>query len=247
MGLLKIAGLPVQHDGSPAVFLEGGVQVTSSHFEGEQIMAWATFAQLKRRKRERRRELITETARELFAQKPFKEVTVREIARTAGVSVGTIYNYYSSVGELFVDVFLENGREIIQLMDEALEDKNPGAFRRVCHAYILYLSGNITFFQIMSHFIIGGVLSEDARPKLNECMRAVIDRFEETVRLAGIHTNTRIAAHTLFSALNGIMISYIRNPDGISDELKQHTSRLTDKMTSIFESWNPPASSTQVK
>lgn len=209
-------------------------------FEGKHIMVWASFAHLKRRKRERRKELIADTARDLFAQKAFKEVTVREIARTAGVSVGTIYNYYSSVGELFVDVFLENGREIIQLMDAALEDRSPGAFRRVCHAYVIYLSGNMTFFQIMSHFIIGGVLSEDARPKLNECMRAVMDRFEQTVRLAGIHTNTRLAAHTLFCALNGIMISYIRNPDGISDELKQHTFRLTDKMSSIFESWNAP-------
>ncbi|MFP3980346.1 MAG: TetR/AcrR family transcriptional regulator [Desulfobacterales bacterium] len=210
-------------------------------------MVWATFTQLKLWKRERRRELITETARELFAQKAFKEVTVREIARAAGVSVGTIYNYYSSVGELFVDVFLKNGREIIQLMDEALEDKSPGTFKRVCQAYIRYLCGNITFFQIMSHFIIGGVLSEDARPQLNECMRAVMDRFEKTVRLAGIHTNTRIAAHTLFCALNGIMISYIRDPDGISDELKQHTARLTDKMASIFESYNPPADPARIQ
>ncbi|MBS3732402.1 MAG: TetR/AcrR family transcriptional regulator [Desulfobacterales bacterium] len=199
-------------------------------------MALKTLEQLKVEEREARRKLIADTARELFAQKEFQEVTVREIAKAAGVSVGTIYNHYANLGELFLDVFLESGRQITRLMDKALEGNRPGAFRRVCRVYINYLNDNMTFFQMMSRFILGGGLSEEATPKLNQSMRSMMDRFENAVRMASIQTDTRISAHALFSALNGIMISYARYPGRTTEELKQHTLRLTDTVASIFES-----------
>jgi len=199
-------------------------------------VALKTLEQLKVEEREARRKLIADTARELFAQKEFQEVTVREIAKAAGVSVGTIYNHYANLGELFLDVFLESGRQITRFMDKALEDKRPGAFRRVCRVYINYLNDNMTFFQMMSRFILGGGLSEEATPKLNKSMRSMMDRFENAVQMAGIQTETRISAHALFSALNGIMISYARYPGRSTEELKRHTLRLTDTVASIFES-----------
>lgn len=201
-------------------------------------MAMKTLEQLKAEEREARRRLIADTARELFSRKVFREVTVREIAKSAGVSVGTIYNHYSSLDAVFLDVFLESARDITELMDGALRKKGPDAFRHFCRTYVGYLNDNMTFFQMMSRFILGGGLSRQATQKLNQSMRSMMDRLEEAVRRAGVETESRIAAHALFSALNGIMISYARYPGRTPEEIRRHTLRLTDKISAVFQA-NP--------
>ncbi|MFW6081397.1 MAG: TetR/AcrR family transcriptional regulator [Desulfosalsimonas sp.] len=198
-------------------------------------MALKTLEQLKVEEREARRRLIADAARELFTQKEFREVTVREIAKSAGVSVGTIYNHYSSLDELFLDVFLESGREITRLMNMALADESPEAFRRLCRMYINYLSENMTFFQMMSRFILGGGLSENAAKRLNEIMRPMMDRLEQGVRLAGIKKETRKSAHAVFSALNGIILSYARYPGRDQEEIRIYMLELADTVAANFE------------
>ncbi len=55
-------------------------------------------------KAERKKKLIRETAREVFIRKGFKDVTMKDIAQTAGISRGGLYLYYSSTEELLLDV-----------------------------------------------------------------------------------------------------------------------------------------------
>ncbi len=56
-------------------------------------------AMAKRRKRQ-----ILSAAREVFSQKGFAEATTAEIAQQAGVSEGTIYNYFESKRDLLVSL-----------------------------------------------------------------------------------------------------------------------------------------------
>lgn len=51
---------------------------------------------------EQRREQILEAALDVFSQKGFDKSTVPDIARQAGIAVGSIYNYYPSKRDLFV-------------------------------------------------------------------------------------------------------------------------------------------------
>src|SRR2546423_12255503 len=51
-------------------------------------------------KKQRTRELIAETARQLFAARGFERVTVAEIARAAEVSEQTVFNYFPTKEDL---------------------------------------------------------------------------------------------------------------------------------------------------
>ncbi|MBW1897792.1 MAG: TetR/AcrR family transcriptional regulator [Deltaproteobacteria bacterium] len=192
------------------------------------------FLHLKRKERDERRRLILESARDLFARKDFLKVNVREIAKAAGVSVGTIYNYYADLNELFLDIFLKSAEEITEILDQENKEEFP-SFERLCKIYISYLNQNMTFYQMMGHFMLGGELSPKPTKKLNHIMRLLMDRIEGSVRAMGTQKDTRIVSHALFSALNGIMISYARYPGRNAEEIRRHTLKLAGIIAKVFE------------
>lgn len=197
-------------------------------------MPVATLEVLREREREVRRELILSAARKLFADKDFRSVTVREIAKRAGVSPGTIYRYYENLDELFLDVFFAGAREITERLDEEYEKKSDCSLLRFCEIYIGYLNENMTFYQMMGHFMLGGNFSPNATERLNPIMRELMNRVEGIVKEAGLKGETRLVSHALFSSLNGIMISYAQYPGRSLDEIRRHTLRLSRIVAASF-------------
>lgn len=53
-----------------------------------------------------KREAIIEAARDLFAKQGYEETTIAEIARAAGVGVGTVYLYFENKRQILIEVSL---------------------------------------------------------------------------------------------------------------------------------------------
>jgi AcrR family transcriptional regulator len=77
---------------------------------------------LRERKKQRTRQLLSETARRLFSERGFEQVSIAEIAREAEVSEQTVFNYFPSKEDL-VYSGLETFEE--QLLS-AIRDRPPG-------------------------------------------------------------------------------------------------------------------------
>jgi AcrR family transcriptional regulator len=60
----------------------------------------ATEIGLRERKKQQTRQLLTDTARRLFAERGFENVSVSEIARVADVSEATVVNYFPTKEDL---------------------------------------------------------------------------------------------------------------------------------------------------
>ncbi|MEU4113857.1 TetR/AcrR family transcriptional regulator [Kitasatospora sp. NPDC028055] len=58
---------------------------------------------LRELKKQQTRELLADTAMGLFAEHGFERVTVAEVARAAGVSPNTVFNYFPTKEDLFFD------------------------------------------------------------------------------------------------------------------------------------------------
>ncbi len=193
-----------------------------------------TLTELRAQEKEARRKLIREAACQLFATTDFKQVTVRQIARQAGLGVGTIYNYYDSLDDLFLDIFLKNAEEITSLLDTAATG-GPPPLTELCRLYVNYLNEHLTFYQMMSHFMLTGDLDTRGTERLNRTMRRMLDRIESVVRQTrGDNADTRMLAHALFAALNGIMISYARYPGRSDQEIQTHTRALSEILGAVF-------------
>ena len=64
---------------------------------------------------------IFNSGRELFYSKGFKETNVSDIAKMAGIGVGTFYNYYSSKEKLFLEVYIKENEQVKKRIVESLD------------------------------------------------------------------------------------------------------------------------------
>jgi AcrR family transcriptional regulator len=82
----------------------------------------------KRLTREQRETQILEAATKIFASKGFRAATTKEIATQAGVSEGTIYNYFDSKYDLLIAMSQRLALESLQQLDHLPPQEDVRAF-----------------------------------------------------------------------------------------------------------------------
>ncbi|MEU7884878.1 helix-turn-helix domain-containing protein [Microbispora bryophytorum] len=77
---------------------------------------------LRERKKRETRQRIADVAMGLFLQRGFDNVTVAEVARAADVSVNTVFNYFRTKEDLFLD----RGEESEDMLARAVRERRAG-------------------------------------------------------------------------------------------------------------------------
>jgi AcrR family transcriptional regulator len=70
--------------------------------------------------KQRTREKILESARQLFNERGYEGATVRDIARAAGMSTGAVFASFADKAELFDEIVATDYRELESQMSEAM-------------------------------------------------------------------------------------------------------------------------------
>ena len=78
------------------------------------------------RKRERMRQIIIKAAYEAFTEQSYDSVNMDEIADTALLSRATLYNYFDTKETLFLEVGIENYKQMQGLLPQVLEIEPRG-------------------------------------------------------------------------------------------------------------------------
>ena len=71
--------------------------------------------------RDQARRSILEAARKLFLERGFEAANLDEVAQRAGVAKGTIYRYFDSKAELYVEVLVWNADAFVERMRHTLD------------------------------------------------------------------------------------------------------------------------------
>lgn len=194
-----------------------------------------TLMELKKHDRERRREIVLAAAQELFSKRGISGVNMRDVARKAGVSVGFIYRYFSGRTDIFVELFEAGVGEVLERIDAEVEPEDPRPLRSLARTYVNFLHENMMFFQMMSHFMLEGKLSDKALDRVNGVLRRILDRVETIFSREGGMENSRILAHGFFAAMNGVMISLVNYPGRTRQQIRSRTLLLAETIADRFE------------
>ncbi len=192
------------------------------------------YRKLKERERAARRTAIIEAAERVFARKPFDQVSIRDIAREAGISHALIYRYFADKQSLFVEAFLRGVEELMPLIDKAAGK----GLEAVAETYLKFLVEHDELFRMMTHFMLDGTLKGESLTKLNAVARSLLDRlncfFEKEEKEKNSTKQQRLLAHAFFAALNGVLISFRDYPGRKRKEVLMHMGKLGNIIAQNF-------------
>ncbi len=189
-----------------------------------------SFGKLREQEREARRGIIIAAAERVFATKPFDQVSIRDIAREAGISHPLIYRYFPDQQALFLEAFLRGAGELLIRIDSA----EKGGIEAIAEIYLRFLIDNDQYFRMMTHFMLDGSLGEEQIERLNDMERKLLDRLDRFFAEKGKRKDSRKLSHSFFAAMNGVLISFRNYPGRSRDDVTGHILELGRIIASRF-------------
>jgi len=193
-----------------------------------------TFAHVKSEAKLVRQALIIEAAERVFAVKPFNKVSIRDIAREAGISHASIYRYFPDQQSLFVEAFLQGAGEIGDTLEKLIESSETPDILKIGKVYVTYLMDNDQYFRMMTHFMLDGSLSVEKIEKLNAAERRIFDQFDRLFKKLKKPEPVRLLSHAFFAALNGVLITLRNYPGRTSIAVRQHMLNIAHVIAGSF-------------
>ena len=169
---------------------------------------------------------IIKIAAKLFSEKSFHDVTMDEIAEKVGVAKGTIYLYFSSKDNLYLEILEHTFGSIESLLEKEVNTASlaPEKLKKVLAIVIKFYRENIDVLKILSrdetHLIQEHHdLTEKWRLRRIELYEKIINKgIKEGSFKTG---NTELAALILYGAVGAVMVFYDldKSPEAIAEEL----------------------------
>jgi len=130
-----------------------------------------------------RKNRIMEEAKKLFAEKGYHPVTMEEISEACGVAKGTVYLYFDSKADLFVEIFVAAHRDIIEQVRKIINSGKgfEEAISGVFDYFERFMRGD-GFFMRFGKFqkrMEGSNIPFECFQKINELVIEMIESFEE--------------------------------------------------------------------
>ncbi len=129
-----------------------------------------------------RKKQIMEKAKVLFAKKGYHSVTVDEVAQSCGVAKGTLYLYFDSKANLFIEIFVEAHKEIIEQVRKIIGSGK--SFEEVISEIFDYFEKFIRGDEFFSRFgkvqkgMRGANIPIECFNKINESVAEIIESME---------------------------------------------------------------------
>ncbi|MBF0234830.1 MAG: TetR/AcrR family transcriptional regulator [Desulfamplus sp.] len=192
------------------------------------------FAELKEKEREARKQIIIESAQALFAKKPFYEVGMRDVADEAGVSPATLYRYFPSQEDLFVEAFIQDIAAVSLEFENMVKKEQPATIEEFAITYVDHLFQNESTFQMMTYILLKDHLDKSVLAKFGSVTRIFLDAFEKLLKRYGTEEDVRLYVHAFIAAMTGIIIAFRIHPVKEKAEIREHILNITRITADLF-------------
>lgn len=183
-----------------------------------------------------RKHQILEAAAVVFAEKGFHATTTRDIAKQAGISEGTIYNYFDNKTALLLGIFDQAKASIIQNnIPPTLDEIDFRTFIRtfLYHPLMALKNDNFVLFRIIASEMM---VNEELRTRYYEQM------LEPTLALAEAYFQVQAAKRGLspvhikltIRAISGMVLGLILEYIMGDETLATHWAELPDFLTDLL-------------
>jgi AcrR family transcriptional regulator len=174
----------------------------------------------RKKEKENRKNVILKAARKLFFEKGFKSVTVDSIAAKAELSKGSIYLYFESKEEIYVEILIANNIEFHKTIADIFQNESKASdllleFARIYVDYFLY---DTELFRIFMAFMLRAdqmSLTEEQNSNLmrmtNENIRIIGEILQmgyDSGEFSSV-INVRQGQNAIWGMLNGIISLYL--------------------------------------
>jgi AcrR family transcriptional regulator len=166
----------------------------------------------------RRESEILEAAAAVFAERGFRGTRIADVAARAGLGKGTIYEYYRSKEDLFLNLFhwyTDQAFASMTTTAEATDGSAVDALRNACDSLLMSCREMQHLYPLTMEFWSASAAPE-FRKRLTEEFRRLYHRFRgavaETIRAGiaqgemGRHVDPDAVAAAIVGALDGIIL-----------------------------------------
>ena len=161
--------------------------------------------------RKEKRQLILDSALNVFAKKGYHGASIATIAKEAGISKGLIYNYFSSK-EAVLKETLYTGLEYMFEQYRFDPDKfTTEQFSQLIDLTFSLLEKDFAYWKIYFSVLMQAEVMELIQDKLMEIMIPIIEGFSIILAKMG-YNNPMQEARFLGATIDGLSINYITDP-----------------------------------
>lgn len=161
-------------------------------------MAEKIFDQLRQKEKEIRKLAIIEVAEGILHEKGLDAVTIRNVAKEAGLSSGAIYMYFKNKEELLLCMLIQNLKILKTDMQSAMDSTNPiDIIKKMGYHYKQYFARFGKYINIL-----GFTVKQDSN--FESLSTLLIDELEKALADVLEIVQTALATHEVDGVLKGL-------------------------------------------
>ena len=165
--------------------------------------------------RQEKRELILDTALEVFATHGFHGTSISMIAKHAGIAKGLMYNYFESKEDLLRAIIDKGLKEVLGTYTPLFEGKisedqlTPEMFRGVFKKFFIVMKENLNFWRLYYAIVMQPGIMEMIVNDYESMMFTHLDLLEKYYKKQG-SGNPRADALHAYILFDGICMNLIQ-------------------------------------
>ncbi|MDJ0596802.1 MAG: TetR/AcrR family transcriptional regulator [Pleurocapsa sp. MO_226.B13] len=164
-----------------------------------------------------RKELLTKCF-DLFAQRGYGSLTMRQIAKEIGVSTGTLYHYFSSKEELFIQLIEEITEQDILNANQEIDRLDLKTIHEKVLALGEFIVKNEDYFRKQTLLFINFIQQPDLeQQQIVEAIKKSYQRYQEEMMKSLGTDNIAIANH-ICCLIDGLILQLTYTPELVNFE-----------------------------